>query len=148
MSTTANPLKLQVNRVIKVPRERVFAAWTTPADIIKWMGCGNSKALSADVDLRVGGKYQINMQSSDCGTMQVSGVYREIKSPSHLVFTWGWEGSEPGSQRSETLVTVDLIDRDGSTEVRIAHEGFTDAETCDKHQFGWNACLDKFEKLA
>jgi len=147
-TTTAKLPAVHVNRVIKVPRERVFEAWTTPSDILKWMGCGDSKALSADVDLRVGGKYQINMKSSECGTMQVNGVYREIKSPSRLVFTWGWENSEPGAQRFETLVTVDLIDRSGSTEVKLTHEGFADAETRDKHDFGWNACLDKFEKLA
>jgi uncharacterized protein YndB with AHSA1/START domain len=146
MSTTAAPLKLQVNRLIKVPRERVFKAWTTPSDIIQWMGCGDSKAQSADVDLRVGGKYQVTLQSGDCGTMQVNGVYREIKSPSRLVFTWGWEN--PEGQRSETLVTVDLADRNGSTEVKVTHEGFADAETCDKHEHGWNSCLDKFEKLA
>jgi len=148
MSTITQPLSLQVSRLIKAPRERVFTAWTTPSDIVKWFGCGNSKVESVDVDLRVGGKYQISMQSSECGTMQVSGVYREIKSPSRLAFTWGWEapGSEQG--RSETLVIVDLTDRDGSTEVKVTHEGFADAETCDKHQYGWNACLDKFEKLA
>jgi len=78
--------------------------------------------------------------------MQVNGIYREIKSPSRLAFTWGWEN--PGAQRSETLVTIDLIDRNGSTEVNITHEGFADAETCDKHEHGWNSCLDKFEKLA
>lgn len=146
MSTTT-PLQLQVNRVIKAPQKRVFTAWTTPSDIMQWFGCGDNRPLSADVDLRVGGKYQISMKSSECGTMQVSGVYREIQPYSKLVFTWGWESSEPG-QRFETLVTVDLIDRNGSTEVKITHEGFADAETCDKHQYGWNACLEKFEKLA
>ncbi len=145
-TTTASPLKLQVNRIIKVPRERVFDAWTNPSDIVQWMGCGDSKALSAKVDLRIGGKYEINMASSECGTMQVNGVYREIKSPSRLAFTWGWEAGD--SKRMETIVTVDLFDRNGSTEVKITHEGFADAETCGKHEIGWNACLDKFEKLA
>jgi uncharacterized protein YndB with AHSA1/START domain len=147
-TTTAKLPAIQVNRVIKASRERVFAAWTTPSDIHKWMGCGDSKVKSAEVDLRVGGKYEINMQSSECGTMQVNGVYREIKSPSRLVFTWGWENSEPGAQRVETLVTVDLIDLGGSTEVKLKHEGFSDSETRDRHAVGWNACLDKFEKLA
>ena len=148
MSTTTAqpPMKLQVTRLIKVPRERVFAAWTTPADITKWLGCGNSKARSVEVDLRVGGKYQVNMESSECGTMQISGVYREIKSPSRLVFTWGWE--EADAKRIETIVAVDLIDRNGATEVNLTHEGFTDEESRDKHEFGWNSCLDNFEKLA
>ena len=147
-TTTAKLPAVLVSRVIKAPRERVFQAWTTPSDIMKWMGCGESKAQSAEVDLRVGGKYQINMKSSECGTLQVNGVYKEIKSPSRLVFTWGWESSEPGSERFETLVTIDLLERDGSTEVKVTHEGFTDSETRDRHAFGWNACLDKFEKLA
>jgi uncharacterized protein YndB with AHSA1/START domain len=146
MTTAQSSLQLKVTRLIKVPRERVFTAWTTPADIVKWLGCGDSKARSAEVDLRVGGKYQVNMEASECGTMQVSGVYREIKSPSRLVFTWGWEAAD--SKRIETLVTIDLFDRNGATEVNLTHEGFADAESCDKHEFGWNSCLDNFEKLA
>jgi uncharacterized protein YndB with AHSA1/START domain len=31
---------LNVQRVIRAPRERVFRAWTNPDDILKWFGPG------------------------------------------------------------------------------------------------------------
>jgi len=48
----------------------------------------------------------------------------------------------------ETLVTVDFLDRNGFTEVQITHDRFPNAEVRDRHDHGWNGCLDKLEKLA
>jgi uncharacterized protein YndB with AHSA1/START domain len=47
---------LQLNRVIAAPRERVFAAWTTPEAIKVWFGPESCRVLDAQVDLRVGGR--------------------------------------------------------------------------------------------
>jgi hypothetical protein len=38
---------LQLRRVIAAPRERVFAAWTTPSDIKAWFGPDNCRVLDA-----------------------------------------------------------------------------------------------------
>jgi len=148
MSTTTAqpPLKLQVTRLIKAPRERVFAAWTTPADIVKWFGCDDSIAKSAKIDLRVGGEYNIHIKKGGDRELDLHGVYREIKSPSRLVFTWNWKGSE-GMDGEETVVTIDLVDRNGSTEVQLSHDLFTSVESRDGHSYGWNGCFDKMEKL-
>jgi len=147
ITTTAQPpINLQITRLIKAPRERVFAAWTNPADIVKWFGCGDSRAASAKVDLRVGGEYLIHIKKGTEREFDVRGVYREIKSPSRLVFTWGWFGTE-GMDGEETVVTVDLIDRNGSTEVQLSHDLFTSVESRDGHSFGWNAGLDHMEKF-
>ena len=34
-TTTLQPITLKVSRFIKAPRERVFAAWITPSDIVR-----------------------------------------------------------------------------------------------------------------
>jgi predicted enzyme related to lactoylglutathione lyase/uncharacterized protein YndB with AHSA1/START domain len=144
MSTkTAQNLFLEVKRLIKAPRERVFAAWTTPDQILKWFGSEACQALSAKMDLRVGGEYQIRTH-----TVEVVGVFREVKRPSRLVYSWSWRQIDPPtSEMDETLVTVDFVEADGGTEVRLRHEGFADAEERDKHNYGWNGCFDKLEKL-
>ena len=54
-ATLEQSTKLPVTRLIKAPRERVFAAWTTPADILKWFGPETCQALSANINLRPGG---------------------------------------------------------------------------------------------
>jgi uncharacterized protein YndB with AHSA1/START domain len=156
MSTKVAPEQvatLRVTRLIKAPRERVFAAWTTPADIVKWFGPGTCRVLSADVDLRVGGEYRFRVNSPECAEdstskgeatseMEVFGKYREIKRPSRLVYTWTWE---PRMDFGESVVTVDFLDKEGFTEVQITHDKLPGAEQREKHSHGWNGCLDKLE---
>jgi uncharacterized protein YndB with AHSA1/START domain len=116
---TAENLSLEIKRLIKAPRERVFDTWTSPDEILEWFGPeGTCQPLSAQVDLRVGGEYRIRAISQACGgPTEVSGVYREVQRPSRLVYTWQW--SDPPLNFGETLVTVDFVDLNGATEVRL-----------------------------
>jgi uncharacterized protein len=153
MSTNVAPVAtLRVSRLIKASRERVFAAWTTPEEIMKWFGPETCRVLSAKVDLKVGGAYHFRVKTGGgCdsgqseGEMELRGVYREIKQPARLVYTWNWQG-DAEMEFGETLVTVDFLDKEGFTEVQITHDRFPNAEIRDKHNYGWNGCLDKLEK--
>jgi predicted enzyme related to lactoylglutathione lyase/uncharacterized protein YndB with AHSA1/START domain len=152
MSTKVAPVTtLRVTRLIKAPRERVFAAWTTPEDIVNWFGPDTCKVLSAKVDLRVGGQYHFRVKGQDCNTaqdkgeMDLRGTYTEIKKPARLVYTWQWHG-DPAIEFGETLVTVDFLDKEGFTEVQIIHDRFPNEEVSGKHNHGWNGSLDKLER--
>jgi uncharacterized protein YndB with AHSA1/START domain len=144
---TAENLSLEIKRLIKAPRERVFDTWTSPDEILEWFGPeGTCQPLSAQVDLRVGGEYRIRAISQACGgPTEVSGVYREVQRPSRLVYTWQW--NDPPLNFGETLVTVDFLDLNGATEVRLHQEGFPNVEMRDGHTYGWSASLDKLERL-
>ncbi len=144
MNTMTIPASLKISRLIKAPRARVFAAWTTPADIQQWLCSPSVKMLSAKVDARVGGEYAFRLLKQDKGEMERRGIYREVTPPSKLVFTWSG-GCGPADE--ETLVTVDFVDKNGATEVTITHERFLSQESCDQHNQGWTMCLDNMEKL-
>ena len=47
---------------------------------------------------------------------------------------------------TETLVTIDFFDRDGSTEVRLTHEMYSDENMRDEHDEGWGRCLDSLTR--
>ena len=145
VKTAETTATLRVTRLIKAPRERVFAAWTTPADLLKWLGPETCRATSAKLDLREGGRYQYQIKS-DQGDLQVNGTFREVKPPSRLDYTWAWSGN-PAMEFGETLVTVEFIDRNGATEVQLTHDKLPDAEQRDGHNHGWNGSLDKLEAL-
>jgi predicted enzyme related to lactoylglutathione lyase/uncharacterized protein YndB with AHSA1/START domain len=148
MNTTASQrTDIIVSRLIKAPRERVFAAWTTPSEIMKWFGPDTCHALSAEIDLRVGGEYKFKVKSEMMGETDLAGVYREVNPPSRLVYTWNWK-SGPMAEMGETVVTVDFAERNGGTEVQITHTGFVSSEGASQHSYGWNGCLDKLEKAA
>ena len=151
MNTNVAPVAtLRVTRLIKAPRERVFAAWTTPEEIMKWFGPDGCKVLSAKVDLRTGGQYRIRVEGCENnGRMAVSGVYREIKAPSRLVYTWSWtdESEAETSEPVDTLVTVDFLDKEGFTEVQITHDRFPNSDMRDRHSHGWTGTLEKLDRL-
>ena len=141
MSTPAESNRLQVTRHIKAPRERVFAAWTTPDQIKHWFGPASCSVLDAQIDLRVGGKYRFRVNSGG-EEMAVGGEYREISAPSKLVFTWQWEDDEDWAKIT-SVVTVEFTAKDGGTEVCVMHEGLPSSESAGRHEHGWNGCLDK-----
>ena len=39
-------------------------------------------------------------------------------------------------------MTVEFLDKGGSTEVVLTHEQFTDEHMRNEHNEGWNGCLD------
>lgn len=152
MSTNVAPVAtLRVTRLIKAPRDRVFAAWTAPEEIVKWFGPETCRVTAAEVDLREGGEYhfRVKARNSDTGEtvgeMDLRGVYREVKPPGRLVYTWNWQG-DAELEFGETLVTVEFLDKEGFTEVQITHDRFPNGEVRDKHGYGWNGSLDKLEK--
>jgi uncharacterized protein YndB with AHSA1/START domain len=138
---------LEMNRPIRTSREKVFAAWTDPAQLKKWFAVSEGFTTPiAEVDLRLGGRYRLGMKApGDHPLLIVGGVYREIVPPERLVFTWQWESADP--DEPETLVTVEFHEHEGLTDVRLKHELFTDVTQRDKHGEGWAGCLDHLERL-
>jgi uncharacterized protein YndB with AHSA1/START domain len=136
---------LNIQRVIRAPRERVFQAWTNPEDILKWFGPGDCRALEAKVDLRVGGSYRFRVLTHGM-EMDLVGVFHEIVEPTRLVYTWQFKGGPPPDM-PETFVTVEFIEHGTDTEVRIKHEKLPPAELREQHRIGWEGCLDKLNAL-
>lgn len=128
---------LEVRRTIPAPRERVFDAWTQAKELNRW-SAPPPMTPSAEVDLRVGGRYRVVMRGPDGVDRRVGGVYRTIERPSKLVYTWKWEESP----MPDSVVTVEFLDRGKATEVVLRHEGLSDVESRARHEHGWNGCLD------
>ena len=137
---------LVLKRTYQAKREKVFRAWTDPQALTKWFApTDDSSTPLAQVDLRVGGSYRIQMKTPDGRPHTVHGVFREIKEPERLVFTWQWEESWACGV-GETLVTVELHERPDGTELVLTQEGFVDAAERDRHIGGWTGCLSRLPK--
>jgi len=139
---TATANSLQVSRTIAASPERLFRAWTDPKELEHWWRMeGDGWAFAgAEVDVRVGGRYRLGMKDPDGKTHVAVGVYREVKRPTRLAFTWDWE--DPESRVGETLVTIDFKDVGGHrTEVVLTHERFPDQARAVRHEQGWTQLL-------
>lgn len=126
--------ELQLLRSLPYPAERVWRALTDPAALTAWFWPARF-APTAEVDLRVGGRYRI---AGPGVGIAVSGEYRTVQPPHRLVFTWQWDG-EP----AETLVTVELTPDGTGTKLSIHHELFAGDTQRDEHAQGWSDCLDR-----
>jgi uncharacterized protein YndB with AHSA1/START domain len=137
-SSTA--LSLSLSRVFDAPRPRVFAAWTKAEALKQWFAPGDSTVADASVDFRVGGSYRIHIRGADGKDWIVSGVYREIRPPERLVFTWRW-AHDP--DMPDTIVTLDLHERGARTEVQLTHDNLPHEDSRKAHEHGWVGCFDK-----
>jgi uncharacterized protein YndB with AHSA1/START domain len=136
-------LSLQVKRMVKARRHRVFDAWTKPELMHLWFAPGTMTVPHASADLRVGGAYRVEIKGDAEVPHVASGVYQEIVPNELLRFTWGWQGG-PDMQ---SVVTVEFKDVDGGTEVILTHERLPDAEWRDKHEHGWIGCLANLARV-
>jgi uncharacterized protein YndB with AHSA1/START domain len=143
-ANVAGDITLFLQRTIPAAVDRVFGAWTDPESIKGWFAPPDTETPLAEVDLRVGGRYRIGFKEKGSDTMRiVSGVYREIRPPHHLVFTWCWE-DDP--DKNETVVTIELREKGKTTELRLTHVNFQSEDVRDHHKKGWIGCVDSLIK--
>jgi uncharacterized protein YndB with AHSA1/START domain len=143
---TAEKTSLEIKRFINASRNRVYAAWTDPAQLKEWFGPENVRTRNFTADARVGGKFRWDLINEEGEDMTISGEYRELVPGKKIVFTWKWDDDEAWTN-TDSVVTVELSDRDCGTELRLIHEKLPSEESRDRHNEGWNSVLDKLEKF-
>lgn len=64
MSDTDKKHDLVIKRIVDAPLERVWKAWTDPAQVQRWWGPKDYTSPSCKLDLRVGGRYLLTITES------------------------------------------------------------------------------------
>ena len=140
----AKKLSLAIKRSILASRDRVYAAWTDPAQLKKWFGPENVKTRNLIADARVGGEFRWDLTDQEGKEITISGEYRELEPGKKIVFTWRLEEDEDWKNHS-SIVTVEFFDCEGGTELRLTHEKLPSEASRDDHTQGWNSVLHKLE---
>jgi uncharacterized protein YndB with AHSA1/START domain len=140
MNAALAPAAVVVRRTIAAPPKKIFDAWLDPIALAEWMRPGEIRSTQAEIDPRVGGKYQIDMQGSS-GPIHHSGEYRVIDRPRKLVFTWVsvHTGDAP------SLVTVDFLPVERGTEIIVTHERLPES-AMPSHRNGWTSGLQHLDE--
>ena len=137
---TNDVVELTITKEINASVETVFNAWTQPETIKQWFAPDDTMTVpNTRVDLVEGGEYMIHLHDSNASKDYiVSGTYEEIKINEKLVFNWMWKD---GVDR--TQVTLEFQEKDANTTLlTLSHRGFSQQEFADKHNEGWQACLE------
>jgi uncharacterized protein YndB with AHSA1/START domain len=143
---TGENIRLEIKRVIKAPRDKVYAAWTDAAQFKEWFGPEGVRTLSITADVRVGGKYRWDMVTQEGEEWTAFGEYRELVPEKKIAFTWRWDDDEDWKDH-ESIVTVELSDAAGGTELRLRHEQLPSEQSRDRHNEGWTSLLDRLEQF-
>jgi uncharacterized protein YndB with AHSA1/START domain len=153
-------LDLVLERVIDVPRELVWKAWTTPELMKQWFTPKPWQTTEVELDLRPGGIFRNKMKGPNEGEeFDGAGCILEVVEGSKLVWTSalgpgyrpqpGFDGADDGAFYFTAVITME--DYEGGTKYTalVVH---ADEKGKQKHEAmgfhgGWGAALDQLVEL-
>ena len=139
--TATKGFELTITKLVPASPEEVFAAWTNPDHLKRWIAPMGTATVPL-LEPRVGGRYRIDMHGEN-DTYVHEGEYLELNAPRRLVFTWISDGTE----QQASLVTIDLAASDGGTLLILKHEKLPTEQSAEKHQGGWTAIAENLAKV-
>jgi uncharacterized protein YndB with AHSA1/START domain len=144
------PPPLRLSRHFHVRREIVFQAWSTAEHVKNWFSPASFTVPDADVDMRVGGKFEVCMRAPNGMEHWTRGVFVEVTPHSRLVIDMHAAGMS-GEKLFRAYTEVDFAEVVGGTRVDVV-QTYTfvvpemAAPMTAGAQEGWRTTLDKLEK--
>ena len=130
-------MKITVETHVNASLPRVWEAWTTPADIVKWnFASPDWHCPSAHVDLRVGGVYGSRMEAKDGSFGFDFGATISALEPQALLQYDIGDGRKVDVRFSQTASGVQVSESFDAEDVN----------TAERQRQGWQAILDNFRK--
>jgi uncharacterized protein YndB with AHSA1/START domain len=151
-------LDLVFERVVDVPPDLVWKAWTTPEHLKKWFCPLPWTTTACEIDLRPGGAFRTVMRSPEGKEFPNAGCYLEVEAPRKLVWTSVLlPGFRPAPEDSSApgfpFTAVLRFEPDGSGTKYTAVVLHKDADGRKRHEAmgfhdGWGKALDQLVELA
>jgi uncharacterized protein YndB with AHSA1/START domain len=135
-ATTSSGREVVITRVFDAPRDRVWQAFSDPAQLAQWWGRGNKLDIER-FEFERGGHWRF-VEHHDGGVDGFEGRFREITPPERIVWTFEWDGM-PGFPSIDTVEFEDL--GDGRTRVVNTAMFFTTEERDGMLQSGMEGGL-------
>jgi len=152
-SQTSDPgRELVLTRLIDVPREKLYRAWTDPELLKQWFAPLPWTTTRAELDLRPGGGNLIVMRSPEGEEFPNRGIYLEIVENERLVFTDAYTSAWEPSAKPFMTAIITFEDEGGKTRytARALHWTVEDRQAHESMGFheGWGRCADQLAALA
>ena len=74
-------LDLALERIVDVPPELVWRAWTEPALVMQWFTPAPWKTVDCEIDLSPGGSFRWTFQRANGRKLEVRGAYETVEAP-------------------------------------------------------------------
>ena len=113
--TTPSDREVLLTRVVSAPRRLVFAAWTEPRHLQRWLTGPEGWTMPVcEIDLRPGGRWRYVYRKASGTEMTLTGSVLEVAPPERLVTTESW-----GPEWPETVNTLVLTESEGRTTIAL-----------------------------
>ena len=116
--TFPSDTQIHISREFAAPKHLVYKAVTTPELVKRWWNAKRGEVTTAEIDLRVGGKWRSVMVTEDGFEVAFHGEYREIVPNERIVQTEAYEGI-PDPDANATVNTMTLVEHDGRTTMTV-----------------------------
>jgi uncharacterized protein YndB with AHSA1/START domain len=110
--------EILITREFEAPPQLVYKAWTTPELVKRWWHARRGEMKSAEIDLRVGGRWRYVMTAHQGFEVAFHGEYREIVPNERIVTTEVYEGA-PATDEPPPVDVITFTDVDGRTRVEL-----------------------------
>ena len=129
-------MKITVETTVSAPIEKVWSAYTTPEDIIRWNAASDDwHTTAATVDLREGGKFSSRMEAKDGSVgFDFAGTYTKIVPNQLIEYAFGDRTAQVGFSQGPAGV-----------QVRVEFEAES-THPVEVQRGGWQSILDSFKR--
>lgn len=144
------PAPLKLSRILHAPRQTVFKAWSSADHVKRWFSPETFTVSDANVQLVVGGRFDICMRSPSGEEHWARGVFVQVVPNTRLVIDMHATDSA-GAPLFRAYTEVDFSDALGGTRIDLVQTyTFMDpskaAPMVAGAPEGWRTTLDKLEK--
>lgn len=129
-------MMVTVETTVQAPRARVWEAYTSPADIVRWNFASDDwHCPSASSDLREGGTFTSRMEAKDGSFgFDFEGTYTKVVPQERIEYLFG-----------DRTASIAFTETPAGVHVRVDFEAETE-HPVDMQREGWQAILDNFRK--
>lgn len=144
---------LTITRDVDVPREKLFRCWTDATLMEEWFCPKPWRTRDTRLDLRPGGRMEMEMFGPDGESHAQQGVFLEIVPNERIIFTDAYQvGWTPSGKPFMTVIVTfeDLGNGRTRYTATARHWNADDRDSHEKMGFkgGWETALDQLVELA
>lgn len=123
---------MTIERVIKAPRSRVWAAWINAESLPKWWGPDGFTCRTARIDLRTGGEWVFDMIGPDGTVYPNHHLYTAVEPEERIAYTLLW--GENGPKHADSEISLEALE--GATRITMQMTFVTVEECRTAQDFG------------
>lgn len=129
-------MKITVETNVRAPIDRVWQAYTTPEDIVRWNAASADwHTTKASVDLRVGGAFSSRMEAKDGSFgFDFAGTYTHLVPRRLIEYSFG-----------DRAAKVEFTETPDGVNVKVVFDAEA-THSIEQQQGGWQAILDNFAR--